>query len=71
MHLASRRAQTAWIGELDTAFEFEAGETIWTESSHKFVPSELAELAAVSGFDSLRVWTDRTWPFSEVLWRVK
>lgn len=70
MHLRSERRQRVKIGALDAAFTFEAGETIWTESSHKFLPDELPEMAANSGFEQLRIWVDEEWPFAEALWRV-
>ncbi len=70
MHLLSGRSQDVYIGALDLTFSFQAGETIWTESSHKFTPGELDEYASCSGFDSLATWTDDEWPFAETLWRV-
>lgn len=69
MHLVSRCAQTVYIGALDRSFDFLPGETIWTESSHKFTNDELAGYARSCGFASLATWTDREWPFSETLWR--
>jgi dimethylhistidine N-methyltransferase len=71
MHLLSGRQQTVSIAELESTFDFEAGETIWTEASNKFVPAELVQLATASGFATLNAWTDQSWPFSEVLWKVR
>jgi len=71
MHLLSGREQTVSVGALEMPFRFEAGETIWTESSHKFLESELTELAYSGGFHPVRVWTDRLWPFAEALWSVR
>lgn len=70
MHLRSRWDQTVYIGALETVFEFCAGETIWTESSHKFTEQELESYAHSSGFSSVQMWVDREWPFAEALWRV-
>jgi L-histidine Nalpha-methyltransferase len=70
MHLRSSRNQSVYIGALDRMFHFGAGETIWTESSHKFTEEELAAYARSSGFQPLGTWTDREWPFLETLWRV-
>jgi dimethylhistidine N-methyltransferase len=70
MHLVSCCDQTVVIRALDSTFRFYAGETIWTESSHKFLESELQHLALENGFESLNMWIDREWPFAEVLWRV-
>src|SRR5579884_2759488 len=69
MHLVSCRDQTAYIGALDTTFCFRAGETIWTESSHKFTPDELDCLARDSGFVPQITWLDPAWPFAEALWK--
>lgn len=69
MHLLSCRDQTAYVGALERMFHFRAGETIWTESSHKFTEEELADYARSSGFQPLATWTDREWPFAETLWK--
>jgi uncharacterized SAM-dependent methyltransferase len=46
---------------------FAAGETIWTESSHKYTRREISELAARSGFRVKAQWVDDEWPFAESL----
>jgi dimethylhistidine N-methyltransferase len=69
MHLLSRRAQRVYFGALDTTVHFEAGETIWTESSHKFTCGELDEYARSTDFQALIAWVDQEWPFAETLWR--
>jgi L-histidine N-alpha-methyltransferase len=71
MHLLSCRNQSVRIGLLDQCIEFEAGETIWTESSHKFTRRELDELAGRSRFIPVTTWVDREWPFAETLWRAE
>jgi L-histidine N-alpha-methyltransferase len=58
MHLESRRDQTVPIRALGLEVPFAAGETIHTESSHKFDAGQIAELAAVTGFELRRTWTD-------------
>jgi dimethylhistidine N-methyltransferase len=56
MHLVSRDVQTVEIcGE---RIAFEAGETIWTESSYKYDLRRLTELAQASGFRIERLWSD-------------
>ena len=56
MHLVSQRAQTVTLaGE---RFDFEAGESICTEHSHKYTLEDFAALAASAGFEVTRVWTD-------------
>lgn len=70
MHLTSLVSQTVQIDALEKSFHFHAGETIWTESSHKFSLEELDWFARVSGFRPVATWTDREWPFVEALWQV-
>ena len=70
MHLRSRLNQTVFIPEADLTVTFRAGETIWTESSHKFHLPELEEMAEHAGFDIEAQWVDRDWPFAENLWAV-
>ena len=68
MHLRSRIDQTAFIMEADLTVRFQAGETIWTESSHKFQLDELCEIAERTGFRVQAQWVDPDWPFVESLW---
>ncbi|NLT66842.1 MAG: L-histidine N(alpha)-methyltransferase, partial [Acidobacteria bacterium] len=46
---------------------FQEGESIWTESSHKYAPDELAEMASLSGFRLDVQWIDTEWPFAQTL----
>ena len=68
MHLVSRVKQSVWLGACGLTVAFRAGETIWTESSHKFFPDEIAGLAETSGFRVEAQWVDQEWPFVESLW---
>jgi len=70
MHLCSRLDQTAFIAEADLTVAFQAGETIWTESSHKFQLPELNAMAVETGFRVEDQWIDLAWPFAENLWTV-
>jgi uncharacterized SAM-dependent methyltransferase len=70
MHLLSRQNQKVTIAALEAEIAFRAGETIWTESSHKFTAGELDRFARQSGFTPFEMWIDREWPFAEALWRV-
>jgi uncharacterized SAM-dependent methyltransferase len=70
MHLRSRVDQTVLIREADFQVSFHAGETIWTESSHKFQLHEMCELAERTGFRVREQWVDAEWPFVESLWMV-
>ena len=58
MHLVSTRRQAVSIFAADTVASFEAGETIWTESSYKYQPDQIDVMAAVAGFDVGEVWID-------------
>ena len=69
MHLLSGCNQSIFFEALESRIDFVAGETIWTESSHKFTEQELEDCAVLSGFESVESWVDETWPFAEVLWR--
>jgi len=56
MHLVSRRAQSVRIG--GRSIRFGKGETIHTESSHKFEIKEFQKMAAAAGLTARKVWTD-------------
>ena len=58
MHLVSRVRQRVLIPGADLAVEFEAGESIWTESSNKYTPARIAEFAAGAGFSVRGQWVD-------------
>ena len=63
------RQQLVRIPAAGFEFTLRAGETIWTESSHKFSPDEIGLMAAEAGFACERQWTDAEWPFAESLLR--
>jgi L-histidine Nalpha-methyltransferase len=69
MHLRSRAVQKVRIGELDLAVSFSAGETIWTESSHKFRAAEITRMGERAGWRCVRQWVDAEWGFGETLFR--
>ena len=50
MHLRSLQRQRVDIPGSSLRIRLEEGETIWTESSHKYSPSEPVEMAARTGF---------------------
>jgi len=56
MHLVSRRAQSVQLA--GHRFRFAAGESIHTESSHKYRPERLRALAEEAGWRPARMWTD-------------
>jgi L-histidine N-alpha-methyltransferase len=69
MHLRAESDQTVTIREAGVHCTIRSGETIWTESSHKFELEEIAEMAVEAGFRPEAQWVDPEWPFAENLWR--
>jgi L-histidine N-alpha-methyltransferase len=67
MHLQSQCRQQVRIGRADLTVRFEEGETIWTESSHKYLPEEVERMGVDARFERLAQWTDAEWPFAETL----
>lgn len=67
MHLRSERRQHVDIPAAEISVEFQEGETIWTESSHKYSADEIIETARNAGFRCECQWIDEQWPFSENL----
>ena len=56
MHLEAVRAQRARLAGRE--IRFQAGETIHTESSHKYRPERLEALADAAGWKAREMWTD-------------
>jgi len=69
MHLLSTVRQTARVPGAYLVVTLENGETIWTESSHKYDLDEVAGMAARTGFDCQAQWMDREWPFAHSFFR--
>jgi dimethylhistidine N-methyltransferase len=67
MHLRSTVAQTGSIRRAGFSFKLREGETIWTESSHKYRPEEMSSLAERTGFRCEAQWIDAEWPFAQNL----
>jgi dimethylhistidine N-methyltransferase len=67
MHLRSRSDQKVDIPAAGVEVEFRRGETIWTESSHKFTAEGVRVLGEASGFICSAQWVDEEWPFAESL----
>jgi len=67
MHLRSRVAQRVSIDALDLTVSFARGETIWTESSHKFRAQEIRRIGERAGWQMSRQWIDPEWGFAETL----
>ena len=56
MHLESLERQAVTVAGERIAFD--AGETIWTESSYKYDRDSLCVLVTAAGFEVTRLWTD-------------
>jgi len=67
MHLRSLREQTITIREAQLTITLRAGETIWTESSHKYYSEDVCEMAQGAGFTCTQQWIDQEWPFAQNL----
>jgi len=67
MHLRSMRNQTVTVAASELTVDFEQGETIWTESSHKYSRDEVRRMAQNAGFRCEAQWIDEEWPFAENL----
>jgi dimethylhistidine N-methyltransferase len=62
MNLVSRRAQVVTFG--GETIEFDSGESICTEYSHKYTVDEFAAIAAAAGLTLHREWTDKKRQFA-------
>jgi L-histidine Nalpha-methyltransferase len=58
MRLVSLRHQAVEIGAADCAVTFEAGEEIWTESSHKYEVDQIIAEGRATGFGPAEQWVD-------------
>jgi dimethylhistidine N-methyltransferase len=67
MHLRSLRRQTVEIPAAGLRLMMNEGESIWTESSHKYKVEEVLEMATDTGFRCEGQWIDREWPFAQNL----
>ena len=67
MHLRSMRRQTVNIHAAGISVDFFEGETIWTESSHKYSLQEVCDMATATGYRCEAQWVDEQWPFAENL----
>ncbi|HXW56959.1 MAG TPA: L-histidine N(alpha)-methyltransferase [Candidatus Cybelea sp.] len=67
MHLRSRIWQCVAIRKAGFRFYLRRGETIWTESSHKYNQAEVIAMGQRTGFDSAGQWCDAEWPFMQTL----
>jgi len=67
MHLLSTVDQIVTIPGAHLTAMFHAGETIWTESSHKYNLPEVVQMVQRSGFRCDQQWVEEEWGFAESL----
>jgi len=67
MHLRSRKPQVIRVRQAGLVVEFGRGETIWTESCHKFRSDQICEMSRGAGFRLDQQWVDSEWAFAENL----
>jgi dimethylhistidine N-methyltransferase len=67
MHLVSRSDQRVRIAAAATTVSFSSGERIWTESSYKYEPDGIVEMAAEAGFATSDQWVDSAAGFALTL----
>lgn len=58
MHLVSVRRQRVRVPAARLDITFETGETIWTESSYKYLPDDVQAMLDRAGFRPLDQWVD-------------
>jgi L-histidine Nalpha-methyltransferase len=67
MHLLSTVTQAVTIRKAGLTVRLREGETIWTESSHKYNREEVVQMAERTGFHCDGQWVDLEWPFAQSL----
>jgi L-histidine Nalpha-methyltransferase len=67
MHLRSKAWQRVTINAAGFRFYMREGETIWTESSHKYNPAEVVKMGERTGYRCASQWFDAEWPFAQNL----
>ncbi len=67
MHVRSLCHQTVRVSAAELCVEFFEGETIWTESSHKYSLQEVFLMASAAGFRCEAQWIDEQWQFADSL----
>ena len=67
MHLRSKIWQRVTIRKAGLRFYMREGETIWTESSHKYHLDEVVQMGERSGYRCEAQWFDAEWPFAQSL----
>ena len=69
MHLVATAPQRVHIPASGLVIDIDAGESIWTESSHKYSLAEVSDLGARAGLRVASQWVDRGAGFALTLYR--
>lgn len=67
MHLHSLANQTVIVRNGGFSCQLRAGETIWTESSHKYNCAEVIAMGERADYRCEAQWLDAEWPFAQSL----
>jgi len=67
MHLLSLKRQQVRVPEAHLDIRFDAGETIWTESSYKYRPAQVRDMLERAGFRVMDQWLDERDAFALTL----
>jgi dimethylhistidine N-methyltransferase len=67
MHLESLADQTVRVGKANFTVTLRRGETLWTESAHKYNRAEVVRMARDTGYRCVAQWVDREWPYADNL----
>lgn len=67
MHLLSTAWQRVTVRRAGFSFYLREGETIWTESSHKYDPQEVIHMGQRTGYQCVGQWIDSDWAFAQNL----
>jgi L-histidine Nalpha-methyltransferase len=70
MHLVATRPLSVTVKAGDFSVAFDDGESLWTESSHRFTCGELRGWAEAAGFEVESQWQDEGWAFAHSVFRV-
>jgi len=66
-YLVATERMEVQLRALELSFTLEKGESLWTESSHRFSVAELDAWAKEAGFSVKAQWIDAEWPFAQTL----
>jgi len=67
MHLRSTAWQRVTIRKAGIRVYLREGETIWTESSHKYEPEQVIQMGERSSYECAGQWFDTEWPLAQNL----